>query len=105
MSNVRKYREAGGSLVRLLMCTRPDLSYVVTKLSQYLSESTIEQRTTATLKGTKAKLLCYRKSDNGLTLGLDAFDDANWAEHETYCTYAPYFKKVNHFGFLLHDCY
>lgn len=41
MSNVRKYREAVGSLVRWSMCTRPDLSYVVTKLSQYLSEPTI----------------------------------------------------------------
>ncbi len=67
---------------------RPDLSYVVSKLSQYLSEPTIEQWTSVKhvlryLKGTKGKLLCYRKSDNGLALGLEAFSDANWAEHET----------------------
>ncbi len=88
MSDVRKYREAVGSLVYLSTCTRPDLSYVVSKLSQYLSEPTIEQWTTVKhvlryLKGTKGKLLCYRKSDDGLALGLEAFSDANWAEHET----------------------
>ena len=32
----RKYREIVGSLVYAITCTRPDLSWVVTKLSQHL---------------------------------------------------------------------
>ena len=34
----RKYREIIGSLIYLMTCNRPDLSYAVGKLSQYLSE-------------------------------------------------------------------
>ena len=34
----RKYREIIGSLIYLMTCTRPDLSYAEGKLSQYLSE-------------------------------------------------------------------
>lgn len=80
MSDVRKYKEAVGSLVYLSTCTRPDQSYVVSKLSQYLSEPTIEQWTTVKhvlryLKDTKGKLLCYRKSDDVLALRLEAFSE------------------------------
>ena len=35
----KKYREMVGSLVYSMVCTQPDLSYVVTKLSQHLSKS------------------------------------------------------------------
>ena len=35
----RKYREIISRLIYLMTCTRPDLSYAVGKLSQYLSES------------------------------------------------------------------
>lgn len=106
MSDVRKYREAVGSLIYLSTCTRPDLSYVVSKLSQNLSESTIEPWITVKhalkyLKGTKEKLLCYRKSDNGL-LGLEAFSDANWAEHETdRCSTTGYCISLSQNGPLI----
>ena len=36
--DLRKYREIISSLIYLMTCTRPDLSYAVDKLSQYLSE-------------------------------------------------------------------
>ena len=40
ISDEKKYREMVGSLVYAMMCTRPDLCYVVTKLSQHLSKPT-----------------------------------------------------------------
>ena len=81
MNDVRKYREAVGSLIYLSVCTRPDLSFVVSKLSQYFSEPTDEQWVTVKhvlryLKGTIDKELCYTKCD---TLGLQAYSDADWA--------------------------
>lgn len=38
MSDVTKYREAVGSLIYMATCTRPDLSFVVSKLSQYFAK-------------------------------------------------------------------
>ena len=46
MIDVTKYREAVGSLIYLATCTRPDLSFVVSKLSQYFAKPTAEQWTT-----------------------------------------------------------
>ena len=40
MSDVSRYREAVGSLIYLTVCTRPDLSFIVSKLSQYFTEPT-----------------------------------------------------------------
>ena len=86
LSDPRKYREAVGSLIYLTSCTRPDLSYVVSKLSQYFSEPTENQWTTVKhvlqyLKGTNDKMLCYRKCDEGLR--LLAYSDADWAGDTT----------------------
>ncbi|XP_053561353.1 uncharacterized protein LOC128652439 [Bombina bombina] len=65
-----------------MTCTRPDLSWVISKLSQYLSEPTEQHLTTAKhvmryLKRTIDFELCYRKcSDN---LKLEAYSDVDWA--------------------------
>lgn len=34
----RTYREVVGSLIYLMICTRPDISYIIGKLSQHLSK-------------------------------------------------------------------
>ena len=76
----RKYREIVGSLVYAMVCTRPDLCYVVTKLSQHLSKPTssdwvILKHVFQYIKGTIDYGLTFRKSD----LNLFAFCDADWA--------------------------
>ncbi len=86
MSDVRKYREAVGSLIYLATCTRPDLSFVVSKLSQYFTRPTVEQWNTVKrvlryLKGTQNKELCYSKGANENM--IHAYSDANWAADVT----------------------
>lgn len=82
MTDVRKYRELVDSLIYLATCTRPDLSFVVNKLSQYFSKPTVEQWNTVKhvlryLNGTQDKELCYRKGANENL--IHAYSDANWA--------------------------
>ena len=60
MSDVRKYREVVGCLICQAACTRPDLSFVVSRLSQYFTEPT-EENALGCLKGTVEIELCYRK--------------------------------------------
>jgi len=87
VSDVRRYREAEGSLVYLTTCIRPGLSFVVSKLSQYFAEPTEEQWTTVKhvlryLKGTFDKELCSRKCASE-KLELHAYSDADWAADVT----------------------
>lgn len=87
INDVKMYREAVGSLIYLATCTRPDLSFIVSKLSQYFSEPTEEQWVTVKhvlryLKGTSNKELCFRR-DEGEKLGLVAYSDADWAADTT----------------------
>ena len=82
MTDIRMYREAVGSLIYLTTCTRPDLSFVVSRLSQYLAEPTEEQWVTVKhvlryLKGTADKGLTFRRSTENL--GIKAYSDADWA--------------------------
>ena len=74
-----KYSEIIGSLIYLMTCTRPDLSYAVGKLSQYLSESRQQHWVAAKhilkyLRGTSHYELRYQKSEE---LGILAYSDAD----------------------------
>lgn len=80
--NPKMYREVVGSLIYLMTCTRPDLSWVVSKLSQHLSEPKEPHWITAKhvlryLKGTVNQELCYKRSD--VNLKLVGYSDADWA--------------------------
>lgn len=80
LEDPRLYREIVGSLVYAMCCTRPDLSYVVNKLSQKMSEPTERDLVTAKgvlryIKGTTDYGVTFSKS----TENLSGFCDADWA--------------------------
>lgn len=82
ISDVKKYREAVGSLIYLTTCTRPDICFVVNKLSQHFADPTDEHWVTVKhvlryLRGTADKQLCFTKSQG--SLGIQAYSDADWA--------------------------
>ena len=80
--NPREYREIIGSLIYAMTCTRPDISWIVSKLSQTLANPKAENMVAAKhflryLKGTIEYELCFKKSDENLN--LIAFSDSDWA--------------------------
>ena len=87
MEEPKMYREAVGSLIYLATCTRPDLSFVVSKLSQHFAEPSEEHWGTVKhvfryLKGTTDRGLCFKKDDTD-KLGLIVHSDADWASEVT----------------------
>ena len=78
----KKYREIVGSLIYAATSTRPDIAWVVSQLSQHLSNPRNKHMTMAKhvlrfLKGTIEHKLVYRKTNNPLE--LIAFSDSDWA--------------------------
>jgi len=80
----KQYRDAVGSLIYAMTCTRHvlDIYWIVTKLSQYVSRP-MKQHWIAVkhvlryLKGTLDYALCYHKCADGLN--LIGYSDADWA--------------------------
>ena len=75
----RKYHEIIGSLIYLMTCTRPDLSYAVGKLSQYRSKPRQQHWVAAKyilkyVRGTPHYELRYQKSEE---LGILTYSDAD----------------------------
>ena len=80
LSDVRLYQEIVGSLIYLMTCTRPDLSYVVTKLSQNMKSPTKAHLNLAKdvlryVKGTIDYNLKFTKST---CLTLIGYSDSDW---------------------------
>lgn len=76
------YREIVCSLMCIMTCTRPDLSWVVSKLSQHLAETKQQHWATAKhvlryLKGTIDQGLHYQKGEKSPQ--LEGYSDADWA--------------------------
>ena len=76
-----EYRRAVGSLIYAMICTRPDLSWIVTKLSQYSNNPTIchwtaIKRVFRYIKHIIDYCLCFRKSPCGLK--LTGYCDSDW---------------------------
>jgi hypothetical protein len=77
----KPYRSLVGSLMYLSTCTRPDISYSVSKLSRYLSRPTelhwkAGMRLLRYLKGTKDLKLIYTSGNENV---MEAFTDSDWA--------------------------
>ena len=76
------YREIVGSLIYCMTATRPDLCYVVTYLSQFMSKPTkvhmgIAKRVLRYIKGTIDQSVIFTKSDEPVK--LYGYCDADWA--------------------------
>ena len=76
------YRAIVGSLIYAMTCTRPDLSYVVTRLSQHLSKPNegdwiLLKQVLRYVRGTVDYSLHFRRSDD--VLKVVGFSDSDWA--------------------------
>ena len=74
------FRQAIGSLVYLSVATRPDISWIISKLSQHLEKPTdahitAVKRVLRYLKGTKSSKLIFTPKDAQLI----AYTDSDWA--------------------------
>ena len=80
--DIHDYRQMVGSLIYAMICTRPDLSYIVTKLSQHLScpteaDAIMLKHALRYLKKTADYCMIFTKSSEPLQ--ITAFCDADWA--------------------------
>ena len=74
-----KYAQIIGSLMYLTNCTRPNIAYIVGRLSRYTQSPnkdhwTVIRRVLKYLRGTISYGLCY----SGFPSVLEGFSDANW---------------------------
>ena len=98
---LRRYHEIVGSLVYAMTCTRPDLSWIVTKLSQHLanpdnSDWIMLKHALQYVKGTIDFKLTFRKSDNGLK--LLAYSDADWGTSDDCKSTTGYYFSLDDKG-------
>ena len=83
LSDSRLYREIVGSLIYVMTCTRPDLCYIVSMLSQHMAKPTLAHLGMAKhvlryIQGTMHYGLKFQKSD---ALELNGFCDSDWAHN------------------------
>ncbi|KAK3788830.1 hypothetical protein RRG08_032853 [Elysia crispata] len=84
-TNPKQYKEIVGSLIYIMTATRPDLCFVVTKLSQYLSMPSdrhmiVAKHVLRYLKATIQQKLTFRKAVDNLS--LSSFCDSDWGNSE-----------------------
>lgn len=83
-----------GLLINAMVCTRLDLCWTVTKLSQYLSKPTVDYHTCVKhvltyIKGTSDHSLSFHKSEEGLK--LVGYCDGDWGSSEDRKSTTGYF--------------
>ena len=103
-TNARLYREIVGGLIYAMTCTRPDLSFAVTKLSQHMSAPTAHHMTMAKhtlryIKATVDRPLIFRKSEKPLK--LIGFCDSDWANSKDRKSVSGYSFQLTNEGPLI----
>ena len=93
------YRQIVGALIYIMTVTRPDISYIVTKLSQFMTCSTKYHMTMAKhllryLKGTLNKKITFIRSDK--PLAVSGICDADWANSHDR-------RSITGYGFQLSE--
>lgn len=99
LTDVNFYRQIVGSLIYIMTCTRPDICFSVTKLSENLISPTKAHLTYAKnvlryLKHTKAYSLNFHKSCTPLK--LSGFTDSDWASSKDR-------KSISGYAFMLDE--
>jgi len=99
--DVKLYRSIVGSLIYIMTATRPDLCYVVTKLSQCMSNPTVEDLVMAKhvlryLKGTVDYALVFKKSAE--PLHLTGFCDSDWGGSDDRRSITGYCFRLSNDG-------
>ncbi|KAJ2932734.1 hypothetical protein H1R20_g4383, partial [Candolleomyces eurysporus] len=83
-----KYQSVIGSLLYLMLGTRPDIAYAVTKMAQHCANPTEEHLSKALyimkyLAGTRNYSLVY-EGRKGMAFGLESYTDADYAQDPTH---------------------
>ena len=104
LDDPRLYREIIGSLIYIMVGTRPDLCYVVTKLSQYMSKPTkahlgLAKHVLRYLKGTMNFGLKFTISNDPLK--LTGYCDSDWGSSDDRRSITGYCYKLNNNGPLI----
>lgn len=84
MTDARRFTEAVGSQIYLSTCTRPDISFVVSKLSQHFAEPILEhwitvKRVQVPERYSRTGVMFQKK----LYTGLRVYINADWASEVT----------------------
>ena len=98
LENPTIFREIIGSLIYVMSCTRPDLAYIVTKLSQFMSNPKVSHLSYAKtvlryLKSTKDHQLSFHKSEEPLK--LIGYTDSDWGGSSDRKSISGYCYKLN----------
>ena len=103
LEDSKYFREIVGCLIYVMTCTRPDLCYIVTKLSEKLANPTkahlsIAKHVLRYLKYTIDQKLTFEKSSE---LKLSGYTDSDWASSDDRLSIAGYCYKLSNTGPLI----
>ena len=101
---MKMYKQIVGALIYIITATRPDISYAVTKLSQYMScacrcHLIMAKHVLRFLKATYDRKLIFRRSNEPFT--VKGFCDADWTNLEDRKSVTGYCFQISENGPLI----